>query len=148
VPQFTDNIWLPASTYDKHVTSLNRALRQYDERLAFGRNMDNGDWCVFIRIEREGSAQLDMVPVLGFQNTMPTVDEMMKRLAAADTRRHGDHILKSMQEHNESIKQEYRDQADEAEWQLAEAMESFLHDKDKTPYKRTYFTAIGKGGKK
>jgi hypothetical protein len=132
LPQFTDNIWLPGSAYDKHITSLNRALRQYDERLEFGRNMDNGDWCVFVRAERD-----QLIPVLGFQNEVPTIEEMLERVQAADTKRHGDRILKSINDHNEQLKQEKRDAAEEGEWQLAEAMESFLHAQGKTPYYRS-----------
>lgn len=135
MPQFAEKLWLPGSHYTREVTTLNRVLRAYDERLHFGRNEDNGDWCVFIKME-PGMVP-EMVPVLGFQDKIPDPDELLRRVQAADTKRHGDYVLKQMNEHNEQLKRESAREAEDAEWQLAEAMESFLHAQGRTPYHRS-----------
>jgi hypothetical protein len=137
MPAAAERIWLPAQHTNRQLDRLNRALNQYDERLRFGRNEDNGDWCVFLCLRGERP-----IPVLGFQDEIPEPDEMIRRVEAADTRKHGDKILIEMEEHNNRLRAEVREKADEAEWQLAEGMESFLHAQGKTPYTRIFSKAV------
>lgn len=137
MPAPVERLWIPQSHEDKQLVPLNRALREYDERLRFGRNEVNGDWVVFLLLRGEAP-----IPVLGFQDTIPTVEELMNRVRAADTKRHGDAILTEMEKHNNRLRAEARAKADEAEWQLAEGMESFLHGQDKTPYKRIFNKSV------
>lgn len=138
MPAPASKIWVPRSHEMREAVPLQRALRAYDERLYFGRNEDHGDWCVFLKMphgERD-------VPVLGFQDNIPTVEEMMKRVHAADTKRHGDAILVEMEKHNARLRAESRAKAEEAEGELAEVMESFLHAQGKTPYARSFSKAV------
>lgn len=137
MPAPTDKLWVPASHEMRELVPLNRALNEYDERLRFGRNERNGDWCVFLIMRGE-----QPVPVLGFQDKIPSVEEMMTRLKAADTKRHGDAILVEMERHNNELRERQRQRVHEAEWELAEVMESFLHGQDKTPYKRIFNRAV------
>lgn len=132
-----DKIWVPESYADKQLTSLQRALREYDERLTFGRNEQNGDWCVFYKTDER-----ELVPVLGFQNTIPTPEAMLERVRQADTKRHTDWLEENINKPNERLRQEFRERADDASYQLAEGMESFLHAQGKTPYMRSFSKAV------
>lgn len=131
--QVVDKIWVPDSFTDKLITSINRAVRNYDERLFFGRNETNGDWVVFIKMPHGE----DPIPVLGFQNRMPDPDKVIKKLMECDTKRHGDYILDKMNADNERLRKEQRKKVEEAEWMTAETMESFLHRQGKAPYHRS-----------
>ena len=134
MPLPAEKIWVPQSHQMRQVDPIQRALRAYDERLYFGRNEENGDWCVFLTMPRGEND----IPVLGFQDQIPTPEACIERVRGADMRRYGDEILASINEENERLKQAMRDKAEDAEWQLAEAMESFLHGQNKTPYSRSY----------
>lgn len=132
-----EKFWVPDSHYDKQIAGLNYALREYDERLRFGKNEANGDWCVFLIARGE-----EPIAVLGFQNEIPTKEAMMHRLEQADTRRHGDWVLRQMEEHNRKLKEELDRPASEAAGEVATAMESFMHAQGRTPYHRSYSKAI------
>ena len=75
MPAPADKIWVPASHQMRETVPLQRALRDYDERLTFGRNEDNGDWCVFLNLRGERP-----IPVLGFGDIIPEREDMMRRL--------------------------------------------------------------------
>lgn len=86
-----EKIWLPgAGVVDLESTRVDRAVREYDERLFFGRNMDNGQWCVFIKMPR-GHVP-DCLPVLGF-DSHPTPEEALDKVRRSDTSRYGSQIL-------------------------------------------------------
>ena len=138
MPQPMERFWLPPAYFDRQITTLNRVLREYDERLMFVRNEDNGDWVVALKQERPNPP----LPVLGFQDQIPTPDELLARVRAADTKRHTDWLEENINKHNEQAMAPVREKADEAEWQLVEGMESFLHAQDKTPYKRIFNKAV------
>lgn len=126
-------IWVPDSHSDKQIISLSRAAREYDERLFFGRNEDNGQWAVFMKMEHGQ----DPVPVLGFGFELPTGEELVAKLWQYDTRRHGDRILDRMNQHNEQRKRELEAAADEATDIFVEGQESYLHRQGQTPYHRS-----------
>lgn len=138
MPVQPSKLWLPESHTDKQLTTLNRALNSYDERLRFGRNEDTGDWCVFVLMPHGQKP----VSIMGFGHTIPAPDEMMQRVMRADMRRFGDELLEEINAHNEKLRQPARDKAEDAEWQMAEGMESFLHAQGKTPYHRSHSKAV------
>lgn len=85
-----EKIWLPGQgVVDLGPMKIHRALQAYDERLLFGRNEDNGDWCAFVKMPH-GQAP---VPVIGFGKELPTPEEAVRRCDAANTRRHNDQLL-------------------------------------------------------
>lgn len=127
-----DKLWVPDSFADKALVSLNRAVREYDDRLVFGRNEINGDWVVARKMPH-GQAP---IPVLGFQYDLPEPEHVLQRLRECDTLVHTDQLDK-MNAHNESIRDVSRAKADEGSSIAAEGWESFLHRKGKTPYSRS-----------
>ena len=131
--QVADNIWVPDSYADKALVSLNRAVREYDERLMFGLNETNGDWCVFLKMPHGQPP----VVVLGFQYTLPEPAAVLAKLRECDTRVHSDGILERMNAHNDALRKPSRDRADEAIEQAAEGWESYLHRRGDTPYHRS-----------
>lgn len=117
-------IWLPGSrgVVDSRVWRLNEAAKEYDPRLMVGRNEENGAWAVFI--ERERPQEPFPVLHLGFDEAeLPEPEALKRRLYEADAVRHGSRILEKMNADNERRKQPFRDAADDATWNAAEALE-------------------------
>jgi hypothetical protein len=112
-------IYLPGrGAYDVPVMQLHRAVEKYDDRLAFGRNQDNGQWCVFVKMPR--GHKPPYVPVLGFStNELPTVEEVLRRVEAADTRRFSKELLKL-------VTDDYLDQQKRVEKQGEDLNELFV----------------------
>ena len=108
---------------------VDRAVREYDERLFFARNAETMDWCVFIKMPRPEPAY----PVVGFGSDIPPVDVVMQRVMAADTMRHGWKILDEIVKSQEDYKKEFRTKADEATEESAEVVEHFLRQHGKSP---------------
>lgn len=124
------NIWIPRhGEVDSRAWKIDQRVREYDDRLMFGRNEATGDWCIFIRMP----APADPFPVIGFQNRIPEPDEALDRLKAADTMRHGDRIymeaVRSQREYRDGL--EYR--SDQASAESAEAVEFLLRKHGKSP---------------
>lgn len=122
----TNKIWLPGrGVVDLEARRVSAAVEAYDPRLFFGRidqpdHPGYGDWVVFVRMPRGQ----DPIPVLGFQYEIPTPEEAVRRCHAANTKAHGDAILRA-------VEADYREQeriqkAAEAELQgeYVELMES------------------------
>ncbi len=94
----TEKIWLPGQgVVDLEPMRVHRAVQAYDERLMFGRNEANGDWCIFVKMPH-GEIPL---PVLGFGDTIPTPEEAVRRADAANTRRHSTQILDRIMKEDE-----------------------------------------------
>lgn len=124
------NILVPGKGYvDLDAVRVQRAIQEYDERLHFGFNETNGDWVIYVIMERGSESSLYVIddkpawPVIGFGETIPSPEEAITKLRASDTRIHGDKILKDMEKHNEGIKREHEDKADDAAGQMAEGLE-------------------------
>jgi hypothetical protein len=113
-------------------TAVDRAVREYDERLFYARNATTGLHTIFIK-QLHGE---DPLPVLAFPDGEPSPEYAIKRLYETDALRHGDKLLDDIHRHNESIKQQFRDAAADAAGQYAEAVESYMHDQGQTPYKK------------
>jgi len=122
---------------------IDRAVREYDERLLFARNAHTGDWCVFIRMPRPEPDY----PVVGFGRELPNVDEVMRRVRRADAHRHGYAIYDEILASQDKFKQQFRDRADEATEESAEVVEHFLRQHGKSPVIKEFIDYnIPKGG--
>lgn len=121
---------------------VDRAVQEYDERLFFSRHPQTGQWTVFIKIERDLPDEFGTVvsgtrafPVLAF-NDIPEPSEATRRLYESDAIRHGTRILDKIHENNERVREPLRRKAEEAQEQLAEVVESYMHDQGETRYRR------------
>jgi hypothetical protein len=122
---------------------IDRAVREYDERLFFARNADTWDWCVYIKMPRPEPAY----PVIGFGRELPPVDEVMRRVYRADTHKHGFQIYDEIMKSQEDYKKKFRDAADEATEESAEVVEHFLRQHGKSPVVKEFIKHdIPKGG--
>lgn len=70
-------------TVDLHVAKVDAAVNDYDERLYLDKHKETGDWVVMIRMERPS----EPYPVMGFQYTLPEVNEVIRRLRECDSQR-------------------------------------------------------------
>jgi hypothetical protein len=126
-------LWVPGQgLVNLEGTAVDRAVREYDERLFFGRNATTGLHTVFMKMEH-GEPPL---PILAFADGVPAPEQAVKRLYDTDARRHGLEILDRINRENEEIKNQHRYAAAEASGQVAEVMESYLHDQGQTPHRR------------
>jgi hypothetical protein len=103
---------------DSDILVVDKAVSEYDERLYFDRNLDTGQWCIYLKTP---PSEADL-PILGFDE-VPNPEAAVKRLWQADTLRHGEKILNDMWKRNEKRLQPLRDKADDASGQAAEVLE-------------------------
>ena len=113
---------------------IDRAVREYDERLFFARNNDTWDWCVFVRMPGSEPAY----PVIGFGRELPPLDEVMRLVYRSDTKRHGWQIYDEIVASQEAYKKKFRDKADEATEESAEIVEHFLRKHGKSPVVKVF----------
>lgn len=91
---------------------VDRAVKEYDERLSFGWNPKNEDWVVYIELPRDYKdpwyqiGGVPVMPVLGVGKEIPTPEAVVKRLWETDAWRNGEEIYDKMLKHNESLKAE------------------------------------------
>ena len=132
------SLWVPAhAADDREAWKVHQAVKQYDENLAFGRNEETGQWCIFMRQGTNKMASTGDLPILGF-NTIPTPDEALTRLINSDARRRGSEILDELRKHNEDINAERNRRADDAVGMAAEAFEWGFRKMGKAPTTRIY----------
>lgn len=103
---------------DASAFRVEKAVKEYDERLLFARNTDTGQWCVYIQPERDA----EPLPILGFDD-VPHPDDVMKELYKRDAWRRGNEILDNINRRNADIKQGFEDRATEGSAIAAEGME-------------------------
>lgn len=113
---------------------IDRAVREYDERLFFARNNDTWDWCVFVRMPGNEPAY----PVIGFGQELPPLDEVMRLVHRSDTKRHGWQIYDEIVASQEAYKKKFRDAADDATEESAEVVEHFLRQHGKSPVVKVF----------
>lgn len=111
------------------VWRVDQAVKEYDNRLMFARNEQNGDWCIFIQMPRPK----DPYPVLGFQEAIPTPEEAIERLKAADTMRHGDRIYNEIIRSQEQYRAGLKYNADQAIGDSAERVEHMMRQRGASP---------------
>lgn len=138
------HIWLPgAGTVDLSVKRVDTAVREYDERLRFGRNDKTGDYCIFIKMPPNyvggiPSSEGTLYPVIGFGNQIPDAGEAIHRLRKADALKNGDAILREMNRENDSLTQHIDDNAHDASGIVAEAAEWFGREQGNLRYSKIY----------
>lgn len=112
-------LWIPGSgEVDVRIVRLQRVCREYDDRLELARHELTGDWVVFIHLENG-----NLYPVIGIGRELCEPDELRQRLWKADARRHGNKILRQINEHNERLQRDSRLRALDADEATAEALE-------------------------
>lgn len=131
------HVWTPPRAYDRLAAEVSKAVREYDDRLGFGQNPDNGQWCIFMRQGTTEETRGGDLPILGFQ-TIPSPDEAKKKLYQTDARRRGEEILNALNRHNEQVEQRFEDAASEASGEAAEAMEWFNRQMGTHPVPRVF----------
>jgi hypothetical protein len=133
----TAPIWTPPKTYDRAASAASQAAKEYDARLGFGRNEETGQWVVFIRQGETEETRGGDLPILGF-DTIPSPDNVKKRLYESDAVRRGSEILDQINRHNQEINRQFEDAAEEATWGAAEAMEWFNRQEGTHPNPRIF----------
>lgn len=138
MPAEAKRIFLPQSYNDRAGFRVAMALRQYDERLVFGRNEDTGQWCIFTLMPREAEAQgiPRHWPVIGYDE-IPEPDKALHDIRNADLMRNGDRIRSELEREARRSAQAREDAASAGSEIAAEAAESFMHRIGKTPYHRS-----------
>lgn len=131
------SIWVPRSHEYREAWDVHKAVRRYDENLAFGRNEETGQWCIFMRQGTGEAASNKDLPILGF-NHIPEVNEAIDRLERSDARRRGQEIIKELQAHNEDIQQERERRAQEAEGEAAAALAWGFRKQGFNPFPRIF----------
>lgn len=112
-------IWTPEGMVGADVIRAKREVESYDENLTLGRHALTGDWCIWLK---QGPNK-PPYPVLGIGRELPEPGVLRERLRAADTRIHGDAMLRRMNAENEALGASERDKADDAAGTLAEALD-------------------------
>lgn len=110
-------LWVPGQgEIDPRISAAQRVVREYDERLELARHEVTGDWVVFIKLGPD-----NIYPVIGLGPELPSnAEDLRQRLWQADTRVHGDKILKQINEHNRRLQEASRKKALEIDEEVAE----------------------------
>lgn len=114
--EHTTRIWTPGQ-FDSEGEAA-KAVADYDQNLFLGRHTLTGDWVIWLK--NGGS---NPRPVIGIGPHLPDRETLVDRLRAADTRIHGDSILKQMHEHNDALEKKNARMAEEATGMMAEALD-------------------------
>lgn len=135
------SIWIPGKgEYDVRAYRVDKAVREYNERLSFERNPDTGDWCVYIRMPSPEPP----VALMGFQDQIPEPDAVVKRLYETDSLRHGEKILNEVLKSQEMFKKHKEYLADEATGESAERIEHLMRKHGKSPVIKSYSKGVSK----
>lgn len=101
-------LYIPGQGYvDLHLRRAMKVVSDYDDRLILARHEHTGDWVAFVQLGPDR-----MFPVIGFGKELPHPDDIRRELERHDTRRHGDKILRQIQETNDRIQREKRKSVD------------------------------------
>jgi hypothetical protein len=128
-------LWKPGISYYKEALPVRAAIQSYDERLEFGFHPATGQWVAALNMENR-HPDGPMI-VMGW-NEIPNPRDAVQRLQAADTRRHGDDMLKRLNDHNEQVRKEQATEANEAIAETAEAFEWAYRREGKHPNPRIF----------
>lgn len=121
VKETDTRIWTPSGS-DPEVVAA-RMVKDYDSNLELGRHTLTGDWCIWLM--RRGH---DPVPVIGLGQHLPEPEALVERIKAADSRLHGDAMLRRMNDENEALQKEQARASEEAAGIAAEAYEWAARD--------------------
>lgn len=112
---------------------VHAALNEYDERLIFDRNLATGTWAAFVKMPHGETPQ----PVIDFGLEVPSVDQALARVRAADSLVQGERMLVDINQHNDKIREPGRANWDRIIGELAEVAESAAHREGLTNYHRS-----------
>jgi hypothetical protein len=129
------SLYLPGvGNVEPAVYRAHAAAHEYDERLSFRRNEATGDYCVFIKTPRpHGEHNPPEIPVLGFGREVPTGEQVVARLRAADTLRRGEDILRDIDRNNDRLDAERKYRGDQAIGDAAERLEKVMRKEGLSP---------------
>lgn len=103
-------LYVPGQGFvDFRIKRAAKAISDYDDRLILALHEITGDWVAFIQLGPDR-----MFPVIGFGKDLPEPTEIREILERHDTHRHGDKILRQIQETNDRIQAKVRKRADDA----------------------------------
>lgn len=125
--------------------AVDAAVKEYDELLHFGYNPTNEDWCVYRKLPRgfvDAPYVIDGEPViivLGFGDRIPHPDEVNRRLYETDALRHGDRLLKEMNENNLRLKRAREEENEALTQEVAERMELAMRKEGQSPVVKVFF---------
>lgn len=112
-------LYIPGrGTVDFRVKRAAKAVSDYDDRLELALHEHTGDWVAFVQLGPDR-----MFPVIGFGRDLPEPHEIREILERHDTHRHGDRILREIQEMNDRLMAEKRKSVDTAIEETAEYAE-------------------------
>jgi hypothetical protein len=123
VAEEEQRLFIPGQGFvDFRLKRAAKVVSDYDDRLILALHEGTGDWVAFIQLGPDR-----MFPVIGFGKELPPPDEIRAILERHDTHRHGDKLLRQIQETNDRIQGEKRkavdnaieEAADYAEWGIA-----------------------------
>lgn len=133
------SLWLPNGvSYEAY--RVDRAVREYDERLMFGRNDETGDWCIFIRLPGDNPPY----PVIGFQDTIPDPHDAIRRLNEGDTRKHGERIYKEILDSEKKRRAMLDYVSSQAAEDSAERTEHMMRQRGASPIIKVYSKGVSK----
>jgi hypothetical protein len=119
VAQEEQRLYIPGQGFvDFRLRKATKAVSDYDDRLILALHEGTGDWVAFIQLGPDR-----MFPVIGFGKELPEPTEIREILERHDTHRHGDKLLRQIQETNDRIQAEKRRAADDAIEETAEYAE-------------------------
>jgi len=104
---------------DASAYRVQKAVKEYDERLFFARNTDTGQWCIYLQTERD----VEPLPILGFNEIPDDLEHIKKELYKRDAWRRGSEILDDINRRNADIKKELERKAKDGDAAAAEAFE-------------------------
>lgn len=137
-------IWLPGhGQVDLGVLRVDKFVSEYDERLRFGRNVETGQYCVYVCMRGQ-----DPLPIIGF-NEIPSNDVLARELYQRDALRRGREIIDDIQNTNDRIQAEKEKAAAEASEGVAEVLEWFNRSMGKdTGVSKIRLNEVGYRGRK
>lgn len=121
-------LWLPEGT-NYAAYRVDRAVKEYDERLMFARNEDTGDWCVFVRMP----APQDPFPLMGFGDDIPDPVDVVARVQEGHLVKHKERIWKDMIASQEKYRADLKYGGDQARDESVEVVEHMMRKEGKSP---------------
>lgn len=135
------DVWIPGyGNVPVGMSAAAKAVEEYDAGLALGQDERTGDFVVLLKKGPDGTAY----PVLGLGSTLPSVDEIKRRLYMSDVRRRGREIVADIVRQRERAEESSRKEAHDRAGEVAEAMDTALHAMKRHPTPRI-FVPSGKG---
>lgn len=130
------HIFVPGRGYvDYKILSLDKAVKEYDERLFVAQNEETGDWCIYMKAPH---GQFP-IPIVGWRyEELPDKDEVFVWLWKHDSIRQGERLLDDINRHNDEIRKEREEKMSELTGEMAEHIEVVTRWTGEHPEKRIF----------